>query len=398
MHVPRINRNGLILALAWILAAVAVLPILFHWHAGPPRISRTRLAWQICYPVAFLICGAIYWAESRQASRKQGLIVAFSCLFLTGIVNNVHRYYIDQGPAVFAYASNENWQETLQQNVVILNPGVAPHSYRFLPNGIVQWLQIARVDYRSAADTYRLLTGLLLFYAIYRFARRYTTFAGALIAILLPAALYPISIERYAGQLTDPLSHLSFVIAFISLATANFPLLFTTLLIGSLAKETVSALAGFYVLFCRSDRRYVPKAVVLCVASLAFYYGVRYFVLHGTMSYTSISLTDRGHILAALQDPRWPFVVPLMVFGGAYFLLIAWKNTPPLLKNLYLFLVPVLLITSFVFSWPQEGRNYMPLVYILGVIAGRACAGSDREDALPCHVAEADPAMHTSVQ
>ncbi len=327
----------------------------------------------MCYAVVFLICFAIYRVELRRTGRQGAVVIVATCLFLTGIVNNVHKYYIDERKDLFPYISDEAWQETLQEAVVDLRADVAPHSYRFLPNGIVRWLQLGKVDFRAAADIYRLITGLLLFYAIYCFARRYTTFAGATIAMLLTASLYAISFEHYAGQLTDPLSHLSFVVAFISLATANFPLLFTTLLIGSLAKETVLALAGFYVLFCRTDKRYEFKAVLLCAACVAFYYAVRYFVLHQSMSYRSISLTDPGHISTALNSPEWPPIVLLIVFGPAYFLVAAWKETPPILTRLYLFLLPVLLTTSFVFSWPQEGRNYMPLVYILGVIAGRYC-------------------------
>ncbi len=136
-------------------------------------------------------------------------------------------------------------------------------------------MQLCRVRFDAARDIYRLVFGLLLFYSIYRYARLYTGYAAAILALLLVALVYPISFEHYAGQLTDPLSHLSFVLAFIFLETEDFAFLLTTLIIGSLAKETVLALSGFYVLFCRREKRYSIKAVVLCAASLATFFAVR---------------------------------------------------------------------------------------------------------------------------
>lgn len=255
--------------------------------------------------------------------------------------------------------------------VIALSPGLAPHSYRFLPNGIVLWMQLCRINFAAARDIYRLIFGLLLFYAIYRYARLYTDYLGGILTLFLVAAVFPISFEAYAGQLTDPLSHLSFVLAFIFLETGDFEFLLSTLLIGCLAKETVLALSGYYVLFCRSDRRYTIKAVGICVASAVAYYGVRLLVLHGSMEYRQISGVPLTHVIDNLRSPGWPVATLALLGGYATFLVLGWRETPLALKRLALYLIPVLLISNLFFGWLHETRNYMPAVFVLAVIAAR---------------------------
>ena len=344
------------------------------------RELRTLPAVAIGYAFAALLCYLFYRAESRRLDRSRNLILVILIVLLTGFVNQVHHYFVDQGTG-WSQPTNTVWQERLQINVVNMAPGVAPHSYRFLPNGIVLWMQLLRVDFWAARDIYRLIFGLLLFYAIYRFARLYTDYLGCLLTLLLVAVVYPMSFENYAGQLTDPLSHLSFVLAFIFLATGNFELLLSTLLIGSLAKETVLALSGFYLLFCRRDKGYLWKAPVLCLASLAVYYGVRLFVLHGALQqYRQVSGVDPNHIATNFFGPTWALAA-LILLAYVVFLALAWKETPAFLNRLALYLIPVLLVSNLFFGWLRETRNYMPAVFVLAVIAGRyisrRCASSE---------------------
>jgi hypothetical protein len=236
-------------------------------------------------------------------------------------------------------------------------------------------MQLGGVRFDAARDIYRMLSGLPLFYVIYRFARLYTNYLGAIVAMLLVSAVYPISFEWYAGQLTDPLSHLSFVLAFIFLETENFAFLVTTLLIGSLAKETVLAMAGFYVLFCRNQRNYAAKAMTISIASLVIYFGVRLFVLHGGMAYQQVSGVSAGHIFENWRDSKWHGL--FLVTAGAYipFLILGWRNTPVILKQLVFYLLPVLFVSSLLFSWLSETRNFMPVVFVLAVISSRYFVG-----------------------
>ena len=243
---------------AWGLTAVALLPAVLHWAAPvPDNGSRRELLIGLAYLAVLVVCYWIYRVELRRLTRSRAFLLVFVVFLLTSITNNLHGYIVDRGTNIFPGKTNQVWQVQLHNSVIQLDPGSLPHSYRFLPNSIVRWMELADIDFESARDFYRMICSLLLFYAIYKYARLFSNYTGAMIAMLLVAAIYPISFEHYAGQLTDPLSHLSFVLAFIFLETEEFGLLLSTLLIGSLAKETVLALAGYYVLFGRKERNYV---------------------------------------------------------------------------------------------------------------------------------------------
>ncbi len=350
---------------------LAVLPALFHWAAPRPILSRTTPAVAFGYAACALICYLLYRSESKRLGRSRAAVLVFLIFLLSSFTNNLHNYYVDRHGTYVPHVPNLRVQEDLQNEVIQLLPGAVPHSYRFLPNAIVRWIELCGVEFAAARDIYRAIAGVLLFFALYRYASLFTDYVGAMFALLLVAAVYPISFEWYAGQLTDPLSHLSFVLALIFLETENFPLLLSTLLIGSLAKETVLALAGFYVLFRRGERNYAAKATVLCVASLAVFFGVRMFVLHGSMQYQQVSGVSAAHIFTNWKDVKWPAMFVITACAYAPFLAIAWKETPGSLKRMAFYLYAVLFPSSLVFSWLSETRNFMPLVFVLSVIAGR---------------------------
>jgi len=350
-------------------------------RAGPPSAFRTHLAIDLSYLAAVLICWSFYRAESQHLPRSRAAALVLLVFLVSSFVNHIHRFSVDQASNYAPPLSNEMLQEHLQTQVIELSPGMIPHSYRFLPNGLVYWLQIAGVRFDSARDIYRLLVGLVLFYAIYRYARLYVGLIGAVICLLLVAVVCPITFEWYVGQLTDPLSHLSFVLAFLFLETGNFPGLLTTLLLGSLAKETILALCGFYVLFCRKQPQYARKAALLCGAGLTLYVAVRLFVLHGPLHYQQISGPGLEHVVENWRDTKWCEL--FVITAGAYlpFLVLAWRDTPRILKQLVLYLTPVLFVSSLFFSWLSETRNWMPVVIVSAVITARYW--TDRSDRLP---------------
>jgi hypothetical protein len=362
------------LALAWCLTAVAICPVVFHWTAPPASPLATHIAIDLGYLAVAVLCWFIYRTESRSLGRITAAAIVFLVFLLSSITNRIHNSNVDRAANYIAGVPNEKLQEQLHASVTRLSPTDAPHSYRFLPNAIVLWMQLARVRFDVARDLYRQLTMLVLFYAIYRFARLYTNFIGGAIAMLLVCAVYPISFENYVGQLTDPLSHLSFALAFLFLATGDFASLVTVLLIGSLAKETVLALAGFYAIFCRKDTNYLIKTVALCAAGILIYVGVRLLVLHGALHYGQVSGAPPSHIVENWQDYKWHR--SFLFTAGAYlpFLAFAWRETPPLLKQLTFYLIPVLFVSSLVFGWLGESRNFMPVVFVLAVVAARFLA------------------------
>lgn len=131
---------------------------------------------------------------------------------------------------------------------------------------------------------------------------------------------------------------------------------------------------GFYLLFCFRQKNYARNAVVLCITCIAAYVGVRMFVLHGAMGYHDVSGVGLQHLGNNIRRTSW--IPHVGLTAGAYlpFLFLAWRDTPSILKKLSLYLLPVLFISSWFFSWLCEGRNFMPLVFVLAVVAGRYLA------------------------
>lgn len=358
-------------------------PLFLHWTAPPPSALRTHIATDIGYVVAALICYRFYRSEASRLDARRAVPLVLLVFLVSSFVNKIHHSNVDLASNYIAGIPNESLQEQLHDSVIRLSASAAPHSYRFLPNALVFWLQLAGVRFDAARDLYRLLIGLLLFYAVYRFASLYTGFIGSLLAMLLVSAVYPVSFQLYIGQLTDPLSHLSFVLAFIFLETGDFAALLTTLLIGSLAKETVLALAGFYAAFTPRDKRHVVKALILCAVSLAVYFAVRIIILRGALHYGQVSGTTPAHMGENWRDRKW-----IELFGltaGAYlpFVVLAWRETPVQLRNLVLYLIPVLFVSSLFFGWLSESRNYMPIVFVTAVITARFLVGPHHTNTSP---------------
>ena len=357
----------------WIGFVFALLPVFFQWDPlRGPAGHRARLQLDGAYLLGLILAGFLYKIEARRGSRQQAFAIVLLIVLATAWTNSVHRYYVDRG-AVAADQSNLAWQLDTHRQALLLSPSVAPHSYRILPNAIVRWMELAGMDYESARDVYRLFTNLLLFYAVFRYARLFTNYGSAAFSLLLIASIYPVSFEYYAGQLTDPLSHLSFVLAFIFLELEEFGFFLTTILIGSLAKETVLSLAGYHLLFQRRDRRSLLKAFAACVASAAGYVGVRAFVMRGAAGYhyEQISGVSPEHVFQNLGNGRWQGPFLLTAVALLPFLIAGWKQTPWSLKRLTLFLLPVLFVSNLFFGWLFEARNYMPVVFVMAVATGR---------------------------
>ena len=372
-HAPAgLSRKPLILLLVWGLAIVAILPFLFRWPAPPPAPGWGALVRVALGYLAVLAVGyCMYRAELLRLPRRDALVLALFVLLLTAVTCQVHRATVDYGRPVFEGVSNTAWQSGLEDAIIQWSKFDVPHTYRFLPNSIVRWFQIGGFNFETARSFYRLLCSLLLFYAIYRYARLFTNHLGGMIAMLLTAIVLPVSYENYGGQLNDPLSHLSFVLAFIFLETEEFAYLLATVVIGSLAKEAILPMAGYYVLFGRKQKGYPLKAAALCAGGAAVALVVRYAVLKGgPMGYGQISGTTLKHVWTNLSDTRWPLA--FLLTAGAYmpFLALRWKETPATLRWLVVYWLPVIFVSSAFFSWLAEARNFMPVVFVLAVIAG----------------------------
>jgi hypothetical protein len=252
--------------------------------------------------------------------------------------------------------------------VIDLRPEVLPHSYRFLPNSLVRLFEQVTGDFFLARDSYRNLFGVLLFYALYRFGRLFLLHGGALFSLALWTVVFPVSFRYYLGQLTDPISHLSFILAFIFIETEQFVYLLLTLTIGCLAKETVLAMIGYYALLHWREKSHLLKLIILVIASLAVCLAARAWVLHGAPDYAQISGVGLDHV--ARNWAVYPWWLPAFFYTvGIFvpFVIAGWRKSPWKLRSLALYLFPVLLISSLFFSWLLETRNFMPLVAVLAV-------------------------------
>ncbi len=350
---------------------MAILPAVFHWPAHVPASGFGRsLRGALANLVAALICYAIYRVERRRMDIRRALTLVFLIFLLATTVNFLHKVIVDYGVDHFRTSSNLSWQIRMQNAAIDLNRDALPHSYRFLPNAVVRWMEMGGYNFESARNFYRLFFGLLIFYALYRYARLYTDYLGAIIAMLFTAMIFPVSFVHYAGQLTDPLSHLSFLLCFIFLQIDDFGYFLCAMLIGSLAKETVLAMAGYYVLFRRGDRNYGVRSIAACVSAGIVYLSVRLLVLHGKMGYRQVSGVPLTHVIENWKLTLWVPLVALTAGALLPLLVLGWRETPAVLKKQVFYWISVIFISSLFFSWLVEVRNFMPVVFLLSVVAG----------------------------
>ncbi len=125
------------------------------------------------------------------------------------------------------------------------------------------------------------------------------------------------------------------------------------------------------------------------------YLWVRLFVLHGAIHHQQISGITAEHIWTNWHGGRWLPIFCVTVGGLLPFLIGGWKRTLISLKRQVFFLLPVLFISSTLFGWLFEARNFMPLVFVLAVIAGKYRSRFSSEDPLlPLQTAESSNVRH----
>jgi hypothetical protein len=241
---------------------------------------------------------------------------------------------------------------------------------------MARFVEFLTGDFGYARLLYRLTVTFPLLYCIYYFGRIRHRHATALVAVLMYAAVYPISIRHYAGQLADPLSHLTFALTFIFLELDLFLYFALTVFIGIMAKESILAMCVYYLLFRIKDKGYLPKAIFLLGVSAAIVALIRLWVVPGENFANNVFvIQDLGgtalpHLAKHVGNfSRWWPQVLCVVGIFVPFLILAWKTTDTRLRNLAAFLLVTLLLSNFLFSWPNETRNLIPAVVPLALIA-----------------------------
>jgi hypothetical protein len=99
-----------------------------------------------------------------------------------------------------------------------------------------------------------------------------------------------------------------------------------------------------------------------------------------------LNLTYQVPMFYGYTLPYENYLHPL-VFVGMFlpFIHLRWQGADPRLKALFVVLTPLVLLTSVLFSWLYESRNYVPLLPLLCTLAlapGRRGEGQETDAAL----------------
>ncbi len=314
------------------------------------------------------------WLKKKSRS-KEALLRLLFCALLGALCSDIHYMQVDKAN-LHKEETNEMWQLKLHKEVLAFEPGVIPHSYRFLPDYLVAGMEHFNGSYNTSRAIYRFTFQTLIFVALYIFARIFLIDAGALLALALYAAVYSVSIRFYNGQLIDPMSHLSFLLAFIFIHQRKYGALLATLLLGSLAKESVAAMALFGLYESRHNSKALLKSAGVLGLTILGLFVVRRLVLSANPGYQDMSGVSFDHIQRNWAYSKlWvrQFIFTFGIFLP--FLILGWKRCPRYLRDLSLFLMPVLTLSNLLFSWMMESRNLVPLTFVLVVITANELLG-----------------------
>ena len=357
--------------------APMMFPEFFYPNAAPsPFTFKVAL---LTIPVSSVyLCHRINTGVFGRGNVPIILILAAISLLLV----DVHRMYIDVPSNIscqyWQNATNDEWQRLVHEDILALNPNAIPHVYRFLPDSMVELFRYLTDDYSYARLLYRETLMFLFLYAVYYYARLYNRHDTALLTVLLYAVVYHISIRYYAGQLTDPLSHLAFVLSFIFLELDLFAYFALSVLIGVLAKESILVMMVYYLLVRRHDRKCLLKGGALLAVGVGLVAGIRLYVVPG-FEYKDIS--GAGSVGFVIDNLRYyqKWINQIFFTVGIFvpFVVLSWRRSHPQVRQLVVFLLPLLLLSNAVFSWFGETRNLIPAVIPMALMTAGYLMGGN---------------------
>lgn len=402
-NVPMADPSSILMPAAglFLLAVLSLAPLLCETTPVdflPPH-SSIALAWASKAAVGVLMGLAVLLrARADRAHEPRAVLVTLTLVLVAAVMTGWHWYWLDLVEGVEAWQRDMYWR-------IFNHVCDAPHQFRMLPYGFTRTLERLTGDWRFACLAYRWFFTFWFVWAAYRFARLYHDPARASITPLVLLALYPLSIAYYLGQLTDPLSHALFALAFIYTVQDRWLLLAATLALGILAKETTVLVVPAYWL-----ASYAVGLLGLLKAAAA---GTPLPRLEGKLeTLTLVSLLKAGGLgvvcVAAFLAARLPFgwrpgnesmngLTALMIgtnlgigepvakssvpqsmnylhpllFTLPFLPFIAWqwRRLDVHLKALFVTVPPLLLFSNLCYGWMYESRNYVPLLPLLTTMA-----------------------------
>jgi hypothetical protein len=188
------------------------------------------------------------------------------------------------------------------------------------------------------------------------------------VVVVLVVMVYPVTIVRYAGQLVDPASHLSFAVCLYALAAGYEPAFGPSLFLGVFAKESVVVMGLCRMFYGASRLRALAATALYFGVGLANVAAIRLIVNHGTFAYNKVSGVEENHILTNwnLYDQWGPlYLVSIGLFiPGA---VLGWRYMDRPFKQTALLVTAAMVVSSLIFSWLAEVRNLMPAIFPLAV-------------------------------
>ena len=373
-----------------LLALLCIVPLILepHRNAFLEPYSST-VAMIFAEAVVLLLMGLALAVRVRLDRASEPRAARNMLLFavLAGAMTLMHWIEVDSQPAA------REWQQRiyLQQ---FNGEYEVPHNYRPLPQGFACLLERLTHNWDFACISYRWFFTTWFLWASYALARRYLSRNRALLTLAPLVLLYPLSVLRYAGQLTDPLSHALFVLAFLYLLEDRPIALAAALALGLVAKETIVIVGPAY-LACywrRGWRTWLITAALggVCVAAFVatrLPLGWRPGVVSGMNGAGLMIGTNLGfgEPIANPIPPLWENYLHPLLFVGLFVPVIAWRwrVLDPRLRTLCLVVTPLLLVSNVCYGWLYESRNYMPLVPLLATLSmppARPKVHSERAD------------------
>lgn len=362
-----------------LVALVALLGLVMErapvsWADGP---EPAWLAWAAKILVVAVFLGVIALRAKLDAAVEPWWVPA-GLVGLSGLMTLCHYLMVDQ------HAEPAQWQRDIYLH--ILNQRAdPPHQFRALPYGFTRVLELLTGDWWFACIAYRWFFSYWFVWSWLRFARLFLPPRPALATLGVLLVYYPLSVQYYWGQLTDPLSHALFVLALIYLVQDRVWLLAAALALGICAKETVVLLVPVYVAcYWRGGLRTWLRAAALGAVCVAAFLGARLpfgwqsgaGAMNGVerlMVGTNLGLDRLGWTETAARTfvplamnylHPLAFVVPFVPF-----IVRNWRHTDGRLKAIFLTLTPLVLLSSLCYSWLYESRNYVPLLPVLTTMA-----------------------------
>lgn len=370
MERDTLRRRATWWAGAIVILAIGLLPAAFPGYYAQPLFTSPFAQGEAKWAIGLLpVAAALLMFRDYPDSLKARLVLGLVCLLAAGYCEHIHHQFVDKGYYFGPQLSNEKWQRDLHLQILAFDPGVIPHSYRFLSASLVAFFEWLSGDFWFGQSAFRILFDTLLLTMTFRYARLFLGTVASLLTVLGLVLLYPVTIAHYAGQSLDPMSHFSFVVSFYLLAKRRDAAMLPTLFLGVLAKESVAVMAVCRIFHGQRKPKDFLWTFAFVMAAVIPLVAVRIWVVRHGFSYQNISNVSPEHVLKNLgMYDEWLlqylFALGVLIPGAV----LGWRFMPRSYRRTCLLVTAALVVSSAFFSWLNEARNLVPAMILLLVI------------------------------